>query len=59
MLVVDLDAERLKLVVSDITAGGWTAQAVVADVTDEQSVIDFFAQARSPSTSGTRPSVRT
>jgi NAD(P)-dependent dehydrogenase (short-subunit alcohol dehydrogenase family) len=46
VLVVDLDAERLKLVVSDITARGWTAQAVVADVTDEQSVIDFFAQAR-------------
>jgi NAD(P)-dependent dehydrogenase (short-subunit alcohol dehydrogenase family) len=46
VLVVDLDAERLKLVVEDITARGWTAQAVVADVTDEQSVIDFFAQAR-------------
>jgi len=45
VLVVDIDAERLKLVVEDITARGWTAQAVVADVTDEQSVIDFFAQA--------------
>ena len=46
VLVVDIDAERLKLVVDDITSRGWTAQAFEADVTDEQSVIDFFAAAR-------------
>ena len=46
VLVVDLDAERLKLVVDDITSRGWTAQPVEADVTDEQAVIDFFALAK-------------
>ena len=45
VLLVDHDGERLKLVVEDIAGRGYTALAVVADVTDEQSVIDFFAQA--------------
>ncbi|MBS1696749.1 MAG: SDR family NAD(P)-dependent oxidoreductase [Actinobacteria bacterium] len=46
VLVVDIDAERLKTVVDEIVSRGWTAEAHVADVTDEQSVIDFFASAR-------------
>ena len=46
VLVVDNDAERLKLVVDDIVSRGWTAEAHVADVTDERSVINFFAIAR-------------
>ncbi|MCV7226722.1 SDR family oxidoreductase [Mycolicibacterium komossense] len=46
VLVVDNDAERLKLVVDEIVSHGWIAEAHVADVTDESSVVNFFASAR-------------
>ena len=46
VVLVDHDAERLKLVNDEIASHGWTTQPVVADVTDEQSVIDFFAWAK-------------
>jgi NAD(P)-dependent dehydrogenase (short-subunit alcohol dehydrogenase family) len=46
VVVVDRDAERLKLVTDEIASHGWVVQPVVADVTDEQSVIDFFGWAR-------------
>jgi NAD(P)-dependent dehydrogenase (short-subunit alcohol dehydrogenase family) len=46
VLLVDTDADRLEYVHKDITGRGFTAQAVVGDVTDEQTVIDFFAWAR-------------
>jgi NAD(P)-dependent dehydrogenase (short-subunit alcohol dehydrogenase family) len=46
VVAVDRDAERLKLVAEEIASHGWIVQPVVADVTDEQSVIDFFGWAR-------------
>lgn len=46
VLLVDHDADRLEYVHKDITGRGFTAHAVVGDVTDEQTVIDFFAWAR-------------
>jgi NAD(P)-dependent dehydrogenase (short-subunit alcohol dehydrogenase family) len=45
VVLVDRDAERLKLVAEEISSHQWTIHQVVADVTDEQSVIDFFAWA--------------
>jgi NAD(P)-dependent dehydrogenase (short-subunit alcohol dehydrogenase family) len=45
VLLVDNDADRLEFVAKDITGRGWTAHAAVADVTDEQTVIDLFAWA--------------
>jgi NAD(P)-dependent dehydrogenase (short-subunit alcohol dehydrogenase family) len=46
VLLVDHDADRLEYVHKDITGRGFTAHAVVGDVTDEQTVVDFFAWAR-------------
>lgn len=46
VLLVDHDADRLEYVHKDITGRGFTAHAVVGDVCDEQTVIDFFAWAR-------------
>jgi NAD(P)-dependent dehydrogenase (short-subunit alcohol dehydrogenase family) len=46
VLLVDTDADRLEYVHKDITGRGYTAHAVVGDVTDEQTVVDFFAWAR-------------
>lgn len=46
VLAVDRDAERLKLVSEEIASHGWTVHPVVADVTEEMAVIDFFAWAR-------------
>lgn len=45
VLLVDTDAERLKQVADEISSRGWEVHPVVADVTDERSVIDFFAWA--------------
>lgn len=46
VMLVDIDAERLKLVTDEIASHQWTVHPVVGDVTDEQTVIELFALAR-------------
>jgi NAD(P)-dependent dehydrogenase (short-subunit alcohol dehydrogenase family) len=45
VVLVDRDAERLKQVTEEIASHGWVVHPTVADVTDEQSVVDIFAWA--------------
>ncbi len=46
VVAVDIDANRLKLVVDDITTRGWSAAPAVVDVTDEDAIIALFADTR-------------
>lgn len=46
VVLVDSDSERLKLVTDEIGARGGTVHPVVADVSDEASVIGFFGWAQ-------------
>jgi NAD(P)-dependent dehydrogenase (short-subunit alcohol dehydrogenase family) len=46
VLLVDLDSERLAEVVAEIRSHGWEAEGFVGDVTNEPTVMEFFAKAR-------------
>jgi NAD(P)-dependent dehydrogenase (short-subunit alcohol dehydrogenase family) len=46
VLLVDLDSERLAEVVAEICSHGWEAEGFVGDVTNEPTVMEFFAKAR-------------
>jgi NAD(P)-dependent dehydrogenase (short-subunit alcohol dehydrogenase family) len=46
VLLVDLDSDRLAEVVAEIRSHGWEAEGFVGDVTNEPTVMEFFAKAR-------------
>jgi NAD(P)-dependent dehydrogenase (short-subunit alcohol dehydrogenase family) len=45
VMIVDVNRERLRIVADDITADHGTCRSVCADVTEEDQVIAFFAEA--------------